>query len=165
MNNMINLKDLYKCQADLDKEIAEKHNVTYETTISKRQLALIVEIGELANETRCMKFWSNKGPSPKEIIMDEYADGLHFLLSLGIALGVDKMEYEIVPQETDLVEQFHQIYSNAIDLHLNFNKNNYIKCFQSYLNITPSLQMSEQDIFNCYKAKLSVNYKRQENNY
>ena len=44
-------------------------------------MALLVE-RELANETRSFKFWSTKGPSANEIILEEYVDSIHFLLSL-----------------------------------------------------------------------------------
>ena len=92
---MIDLEELYNLQASLDAEIANNHHVTYESTFERRLLALIVEIGELANETRCFKYWSNKGPSAKEVVMDEFADGIHFLLSLGIPLHAKKYKYEI----------------------------------------------------------------------
>lgn len=162
---MINFKELYSLQASLDLEIAKKHNVSYESTHSKRLLALIIEIGELANETRCFKYWSNKGPSPKEIVMDEFADGLHFLLSLGIPLNTDKYEYQITKSNEDLTLQFHNVYQLAISLLNNYNLETYEKCFQAFINLAPSLNMSEQDIIDSYKAKLSVNYKRQETNY
>ena len=51
----IDLSILYKKQKELDDEIARNHNVNYETTFSRRFLALLVEFGELANETRCFK--------------------------------------------------------------------------------------------------------------
>ena len=161
----VNLKELYSLQAGLDQEIAEKHNVTYASTHSKRLLALIVEIGELANETRCFKYWSLKGPSPKAVVMDEFADGLHFLLSLGIPLKTTKFEYEIKKQNKELTLQIHDVYKAAIALLDNYDLEHYVDCFQKYLNLTPDLGMSEQDIIDSYKAKLSVNYKRQETNY
>ena len=66
-------------------------NMTYNRKIVKRKmLALLVEIGELANETRCFKYWSNKPASEREVILEEYVDGLHFILSIGIDLGIDK---------------------------------------------------------------------------
>ncbi len=162
---IINLKELYFLQAGLDEEIAKNHNITYESTRVRRLMALIVEIGELANETRCFKFWSNKGPSSKEIIMDEFADGLHFLLSLGIILKANKFEYELIKSDVDLTEQFLNVYKLAVDLKDNFDLCHYEKCFSSYLNLALAVGMNAQDIITSYKAKLSVNYKRQENNY
>lgn len=162
---MINLEELYTLQKDLDLEIAKNHNVSYETTHAKRLLALIVEFGELANETRCFKYWSNKPSSPKEIVMDEYADGIHFLLSLGIPLNANKFEYEIKKQEKELTVQILEVYSLATKLLKHYNKRNYIKCFQAYLNLAPMIDMTEEDIIESYKAKLNVNHKRQETNY
>ncbi len=163
--NSVNLEELYSLQAKLDKEIADNHHVSYKSTHDKRLLALIVEIGELANETRCFKYWSNKGPSAKEIVMDEFADGLHFLLSLGIPLEAKKFVYEIKEQKEELTLQIHKLYKQVIALQKHYNLKTYEKAFQTFLNLTPSLGMSSEDIISSYKTKLSVNYKRQETNY
>lgn len=163
--NTVNLKELYKFQTELDKEIQKNHAVTYESTHEKRLLALIVELGELANETRCFKFWSNKGPSAKEIVMDEYADGMHFFLSLGIPLKANKFEYEIKKSRLELTRQFHRVYKAVIALNSHYDLEHYEKAFQYYLNLSASIKMKPQDIIDSYKAKLNVNYKRQETNY
>jgi hypothetical protein len=81
---MIDLKSLYSKQIELDEEICKKHNVSYESTRISRLIALLVEIGEFANETREFKYWSLKGSSPKEVVIEEYVDALRFFLSVGI---------------------------------------------------------------------------------
>ena len=91
----INLTKLYPLQAKLDLDIAKRHNITYQSTFYSRLLALIVELGEFANETRAFKYWSNKPSSSKEVIIEEYSDGLNFLISLGIPLKAKKMIYSI----------------------------------------------------------------------
>ena len=161
----IDLKKLYDLQADLDKEIAKNHNINYEVTHDKRLLALIVEIGELANETRCFKFWSNKGPSPKEITMDEYADGLHFFLSLGIPLKTEKFVYELSKNEGELTSQFHEVYRLIVDLREHYDLAHYQKALQYFLNIVLSLGYHAEDITKAYLAKLEVNHTRQATNY
>lgn len=161
----VNLKELYGFQAELDKEIHKNHKESYESTHEKRLLALIVELGELANETRCFKFWSNKGPSAKQIVMDEYADGMHFLLSLGIPLKAKKFEYKITKSRLDLTAQFHRVYKAVTSLKNHYDLAHYEKAFQYYLNLSAAVGMTSEDIINSYKAKLSVNYKRQETNY
>ncbi len=75
----IDFIELFKMQKELDLVIQEKHDVSFENTMTRRSLALFVEIGELANATRCFKYWSYKPSESKERVMDEYADGLHFL--------------------------------------------------------------------------------------
>ena len=84
----LKVNDLYQLQNGLDEEIYQKFSLTREGTSIRRRLALLVELGECVNETRCFKFWSVKGPSPAPVILEEYADGIHFLLSLGIDLNI-----------------------------------------------------------------------------
>src|SRR5699024_5876901 len=85
---------LFNMQAKLDQYIAENHNLTKkDNLVSKRYLALLVELGELANETRCFKFWSTKAPSHNDVILEEYVDGVHFILSLVLDLDFRFLSY------------------------------------------------------------------------
>ncbi len=93
---MIHLNDLYELQDELDKYILEKKNLNLKSKelLTDTLLALQVEVSELANATRVFKHWSNKGPEPKERIIDEYVDVLHFFLSVGNQLGFSAKEIE-----------------------------------------------------------------------
>ena len=102
---MIDLTNLYQKQAELDARIAENHSVSYETTRERRILALLVEIGEFANATRCFKYWSNKPSEAQDIVLDEYVDGLHFFLSLGIDIKVNKKTYNHTKHADNLTKQ------------------------------------------------------------
>ena len=70
----MNLDKLYKLQAELDKTILENEKkrtgkqIDKDVLLEQTILALLVEIGELANTTRCFKHWSTKGPMKDEII-------------------------------------------------------------------------------------------------
>ena len=61
----MNLQKLFTMQEALDHYIQTNKQVT-EDVFTKKGLALLVELAELANETRCFKFWSEKGPSERE---------------------------------------------------------------------------------------------------
>ncbi|MDY0345343.1 MAG: dUTP diphosphatase [Bacilli bacterium] len=165
MKNTIELKELYKLQSGLDARIASNHQTSYKKTKDDRLMALIVEIGELANETRCFKYWSNKGPSPRAVLLDEYADGMHFLLSLGIPLDVKKTSYEIVKSELSLTRQFHLLYQATVELVESYDLAHYTNAYQLFLNLIPSLGFDVEEVIDAYKAKLDVNYQRQNNNY
>lgn len=93
---MVTLKDFLECQDELDKFIIEnkKLNIKRNELLTDTLLALQVEVSELANETRCFKHWSNKGPSDKNIILEEYVDVLHFFLSLGNQLNFRAKDIE-----------------------------------------------------------------------
>ena len=159
------LTELFKKQAELDATIAENHHVSYASTRERRIMALIVEIGELANATRCFKYWSNKPSEPKEIVLDEYADGLHFFLSLGVDIKTSKTSYSRTKHMEDLTAQFHEIYHRIDIFHKNQDDKSYIKAFQSFLNLLPLLGYRWKDLERAYYKKLGVNYVRQETNY
>ena len=85
----MNLGKLFLAQKELDARIEEQHpRAEGEIRNPEKVLALLVELGELANETRCFKFWSFKPASEKKVILEEFVDGIHFLLSLGLEMGV-----------------------------------------------------------------------------
>jgi Uncharacterized protein conserved in bacteria len=164
MNDLV-LDPLFPLQKALDETIQKDHSVTYDSTHYQRLLALLVEIGELANETRCFKFWSEKGPSPKERILDEYADGMHFFLSLGIPLGVEKMTHKWRPDQKELTLQILKTYDLVAALLESYDAKHYAIAFGSYLNILPLLGYEGEEAIEAYQRKLAVNYQRQKDHY
>ena len=163
--DFIDLTPLFALQKELDEEIAALHHVDYESTFSRRLLALLVELGEFANETRCFKYWSLKPASEKEVILDEYADGLHFLLSLGIPLGVSEYRHYFRVSEKDLTSAILNVYQDALKLKDDYTVENYAKTFGDYLNIIPLFDYDGDDVVNAYKKKMAVNHKRQKDHY
>jgi dimeric dUTPase (all-alpha-NTP-PPase superfamily) len=164
MNDIV-LDELFPLQKGLDEEIHRNHRVSYESTHEKRILALLVELGEFANETRCFKFWSEKPASEKARILDEYADGMHFFLSLGIPLGVEAYTHKFKPDQSDLTAQILQTYVLVSDLCASYDEKHYARAFGSFLNLLPLLGYSSEDAILAYKKKLTVNHQRQDNHY
>src|SRR5690625_2168882 len=72
----------------LDDYIAKSHSLVDEDLFDQKVLALIVELSELANETRSFKFWSMNQSGDREQIVEEFVDGIHFMLSLGLEKGL-----------------------------------------------------------------------------
>lgn len=161
----IELEQLFIAQEQLDLTIAKNHNITYKTTRHRRLMACLVEIGELANATRCFKYWSNKGPEADEIVLDEYADGLHFFLSLGVDIGTKKKIYNLTKHEADVTDQFLLIYHRLDEFRKKQDDASYIRAFQAFLNLLPLLGYKWKDLREAYYKKLGVNYNRQETNY
>ncbi|MBR0294840.1 MAG: dUTP diphosphatase [Bacilli bacterium] len=161
----IEFQPLFTKQRELDEEIQRRHNVTYEETLERRFLSLYVEIGELANATRCFKYWSNKPSEPRDMVMDEYADGLHFLLSIGIALGIKTTSFNQKETTEDLSNLFIEMYHDIDLLHEKKNEDTYQKTFETFLLIASKLMMDKDDIYSSYLLKLGENYHRQETNY
>ena len=162
---LIDFEPLFKKQLELDTEIQRKHNVTYAETLERRFLSLYVEIGELSNATRCFKYWSNKPSEPRDRVMDEFADGLHFLLSLGIALNIKNKSFNQNETDEDLSNLFVKMYGVIDELHNKKNEDTYQKTFETLLLIASKLNMNKDDIYASYLLKLGENYHRQETNY
>ena len=161
----IDLSSLYAKQAELDARIAENHNVSYATTRERRILALLVEIGEFANATRCFKYWSNKPSEAQDIVLDEYVDGLHFFLSLGIDIKTSKKTYNHTKHADNLTKQILETYRLASIFYKKQDEKSYIKAFQSFLNIPVLLKVRWSTVEKAYYKKLGENYHRQDTNY
>lgn len=161
----MNLHKLFQLQQDLDKRILEEHHLQNESLFSKKILALQVEISELANETRCFKFWSNKGPSPKEKILEEYVDCLHFILSIG--LDKDYCDIDIVckGEDTELTKKFLNLYIDINDFIVCSSRDNYKTLFEDFLCIGHDLGFTFKEIENAYYHKNAINHARQDNGY
>lgn len=158
--------ELYKLQAELDKTIHKQHKTNYKETMERRIMAFIVELGEFANETRCFKYWSLKGPSPKDIILEEYIDGIHFILSLGIAMKCDiNKDYEVDNTKEDLTSVFLDVYKLTSVFKDNQTLDNYYTLFTRFLKLGYLCGFNMIDIHEAYLRKNKINYKRQETNY
>ena len=161
----IELKELFLAQKELDATIAKNHNISYETTRHRRIMACLVEIGELANATRCFKYWSNKGKEADDIVLDEFADGLHFFLSLGVDIKTKKDVYHLTKHKDNLTDQFLEVYHRLDVFTKRQDDISYIKAFQAFLNLLPLMNYHWSDLKKAYYKKLGVNYNRQETNY
>ncbi|MDZ5472459.1 dUTP diphosphatase [Bacillus sp. 31A1R] len=161
------LQNLFEMQKSLDHHIEEKHNLTSDDLFDRKVLALLVEIGELANETRCFKFWSLKESNSKDVILEEFVDGIHFILSLGIESGYNHLKEINIERspETSLSDQFLKIYELITTFRLNRSIENYKLVFESYLLLANQLGFTDGDIERAYVSKNEVNYKRQQEGY
>lgn len=159
------LTDLYKKQRELDKEIAKNHGVTYQSTRNKRTLALLVELGEFANATRTFKYWSNKGPESKERVLDEFADGLHFILSLGIDQGFEVDSIDVEDDDSSLTDTLLRTYELTSKFYSFQTQSNYLSVFVSYLKCLFKIGCTWEEARNAYYLKLKENHVRQETNY
>jgi dimeric dUTPase (all-alpha-NTP-PPase superfamily) len=163
----LDLLHLFKLQKELDERILKEHNLEPKKLLKEKMLALLVEVGELANETRCFKYWSNKPSSEREVVLEEYVDGLHFILSIGIDLGVDKnfLFYKCSQANKEVVQMFLDVYSKVIRFHDQPSITNYIELFTSYLRLGQALEFSQEEIEQAYLSKNEVNHQRQTQGY
>ena len=157
-------KELFKMQSELDNFIETTQNINRDV-FKEKGLALMIELAELANETRCFKFWSTKGPSEREVILEEFVDSIHFLLSLGNAKGLSLDAWPEVKAKEDLTNCFLRTQEAILTFLQNPAKNSYEEVWQYYGVLAYNLDFTLEDIIQAYFAKNEKNYERQRTGY
>ncbi|MBU3190144.1 dUTP diphosphatase [Clostridium bowmanii] len=161
----MNLQKLFEMQDALDKRIESEHSLAGIPLLRKKVLSLQVELGELANETRCFKFWSTKQPSSNDVILEEYVDCIHFILSIGLEKSFEDITLNVKHIDGELSEQFLDLYINISDFVICSSLDNYLNIFQNFLCLGENLGFSKEDIENAYLYKNNINHERQDNGY
>ena len=181
----MNLESLFKAQ----KELRERINYNGDDRFDKIVLALLVEIGECANEQRSWKFWSTKqeprtsafktdyakeGHGPQLVwtnpLREESVDVLHFILEMGIELNVKSVDinYGNRPKET-ITAQFLDIQGRVYDIwdsgSLQTRQFYWNGLFLAYVDLVKMLGFTWDEIETAYFAKNQINHSRQENGY
>lgn len=159
------LTKLFTMQEELDSFI-QKNRDTNGDVFQAKGLALLVELAELANETRSFKFWSSKGPSETEVILEEYVDSIHFLLSLGINLGFETMtNWPEGKVEGELTELFLKTTESITSFLKELTIESYSNVWIHYGSIAKKLGFTHDAIIEAYIMKNEENYNRQKSGY
>ncbi|WP_226641205.1 dUTP diphosphatase [Bacillus tropicus] len=171
------LTKLYEVQAGLKKHIGYKGNDKF----PKMMLAMLVEFMECANDWRGFKYWS-ENPKPKATLLEEYVDGLHFVLETGLDL-LEADFIRILPKysvahclkseknETYIIRQYKQLIYTVIyidrevESEENYLESEYEQLIEQYLYLGRLLGFTEEQIEQAYMKKNEVNHQRQENGY
>lgn len=163
----MNFTALYPIQAALDLKIHEAAEVTYSTTFTDRVLALITEIGECANETRCFKYWSKKAPSPRNVILEEYVDILHFILSFGVGSHFETVAPADCGSDwpATLSGGFVQLTAIVTTFGTTPFRSIYARLLGGYLRLAVQLGFSEEELVREYLRKNQINHDRQAQGY
>jgi dimeric dUTPase (all-alpha-NTP-PPase superfamily) len=134
-------------------------------TIEKNIVELLVEIGELANETRCFKYWSNKGSSEKDVVLDEYADCFLMTLYFCNMTDIDLNESFSEVTNDDVVAQFKELYVIVAKLDYSLNKDIIKLILSNLVNLGRLLGFNDEDITNGCIKKIERNKKRFETGF
>ncbi|MFB1100875.1 dUTP diphosphatase [Terribacillus sp. JSM ZJ617] len=224
----MDLKALFETQAKLDADILVKHPVQDgEDRLSKKILALQVELGECANEWRGFKFWSNRqsptkdmysscsdkeahyflcgmckkkitpdkakefdfqcdydgnyltGMKPKNPLLEEYVDCLHFILSIGLDIGLDDISDGVKDIDfglTTIVDLFSECYTGISEFNASVIWNGDILAdksthywfdytFKAFLLLGITFGFTWEQVETAYFEKNKINLKRQESGY
>ena len=184
---------------------------------NKKILALQVELGELAQNWRGFKFWSEDQESNTEYVCElcegrkeisaltdtgsvgetyevydvyevdvacplcegydndenpmliEYVDCLHFILSIGLDIGVKSFKpKKLISFTNNITGQFNAVFKliGAWDkVMLLIDHNLYYVLVNNFLNLGEMLGFTWEQIEQAYIDKNKINHERQENKY
>ena len=217
----MNLSKLFEAQAILDKRIVEEKGLEGQDLLDKKILALQVELGELANEWRGFKFWSEdqkpnvdascdlcdgkgektvtisdfhpsygyathyelaicpkcKGnPIYKNPLLEEYVDCLHFMLSIGLEIGIKSDEMnDLFIWNSPGVDQLNSLFAYTSELYTFIWSVEYTKkeMKSKYKNLLEGLlgfgvyglRFTWKQIEQAYLKKNKINHERQASGY
>ncbi|GAA3345710.1 dUTP diphosphatase [Deinococcus persicinus] len=161
----MNIQQLFMMQKELDDFIEQTQNIQQDV-FQEKGLALMVELAELANETRCFKFWSTKGPSAREVILEEYVDSIHFILSLGLLKNYTTIEkWPVIEEQRHLTATFLETQGAILAFIQQPTEDRYLAIWQCYGLLAYNLGFTFADVVRAYIEKNEENYNRQRTGY
>lgn len=185
----MNFTKLFDMQHKLDKHIVREKVLEGCYLLPEKILALQVELGELANEWRGFKFWSEdreprtraiKSPTMSEEdkdyynpLLEEYVDCLHFILSIGLELPInikgleELMVFDTYPERT-VMFIFNKLYKEISILPTEDEDEAlgaYYNSFQWLLELGFKLGYTWERVESAYISKNETNHSRQNNGY
>lgn len=159
------LNELFAVQKILNERIIKEHNLDPKTLSNKKFLALLTELGELANETRCFKYWSTKDPSPRQEILEEYVDCLHFILTLGLDQNFEAVKPTYQTQSLDLTTHFIHLFHAVNTLYSASSMMAYTTLFNAFFALGAELGFTQDEVLSAYMEKNKINHQRQDAHY
>ena len=112
---MFDLTNIYKVTKQIDEQFA-LHYGNDEEIVRKNRLELLVELGELANETSCFKYWSMKQTGEKEKVLEEYIDCLFMTLYFSNITDISLDEEFPSSLNGDIIDTFLSLNKFASDI-------------------------------------------------
>jgi dimeric dUTPase (all-alpha-NTP-PPase superfamily) len=180
----MNLEKLFQTQ----KVLRDRIGYNEPDRFNKLILALLVELGECANEWRGFKFWSvNQLPHTSAVrvpcmmeedkeyynpLLEEYVDCLHFVLELGLEKRFDTVEFPYLHEHnfdiytnTDTVIQFNRTFNSINEFEQNDDLESYEEVFLYFIGLSRHFNFTWEQIEQAYFEKNKINHHRQEVGY
>ncbi|EOQ15399.1 hypothetical protein KQ3_05868 [Bacillus cereus B5-2] len=167
---MLNIQKIFEAQDKLDRKVVEVHGLQEKNLTGDVTQALYTELGELSNEIGFFKYWKKNKKDDKARQFDEWADCLHFIVSLGnkydhveLILGTNRT-FKIAENFIEHEYSFHKLLSKMYkaDYSCIFE---YSDALSALLAIGKKMGMSGEDMEKAYFEKNQVNYDRLASGY
>lgn len=154
---MNKFQEIYDLNIELDKMFIELYD--HHDLVRKNKLELLVEIGELANETKCFKYWTKKCPD-KELINEEYADCIIMTLCFFDLKNIELFEIEDKYFHLDIIDMFGKLYQLASDYYYHDKISTIKEIFILLINLGHKMGLNDEKIIDVTKRKISIGKER-----
>lgn len=172
----------FKKLFQMQKVLRDRINYNEPDRLEKLVLALLVELGECANEWRGFKFWSkNQLPRTTSVkvpammeedkeyynpLLEEYVDGFHFVLELGLERDFVHVVYDLKPiKEETITGQFIYLTKTINDFYDYHSIPAYLEIVEAYIGLGEMLGFTWEQIEQAYMNKNAINHVRQNLGY
>lgn len=170
-NKEINFKELFDMQDKLTTNTLEKRKLILDDIFYKDMLAILVELGEMANEWRGFKYWSVDQKERYDTMLEEYVDCLHFMLTIGNNIENEITSIEPFISDESITKTILDVFIKttkfieATDESQDQSKIKYVTMFRSFLGLGKKLNFTFDEIYQGYLDKNKINYRRVANGY
>lgn len=127
--------------------------------VRKNKLELLVEIGELANETKCFKYWSEKKMEIKKV-EEEYADCIIMTLCFFNYLKMDLNNLIQDKMYYDNVDTFFKLYELAVEFSKNEDTDTLVLLFNTLIKLGYNLGFDDDKIVSICLNKINRDKER-----
>ena len=157
---------LYERNKVLDSEFMNKYISVDKELHKKNCLELIVELGELANESRCFKYWSVKAAN-RDLVLEEYADCLLMVLYMFNYYNIVNINTVATKYSDDILFVFNDLirmctkFMDNIDIDSDYLMN----VFNYLLHLGKLLEFTNEEIIEACYNKIIKNEERLNSDY
>ena len=142
---MISIEYLYKLEKEINSYFLRKYDYSKKPLFIQQVLELMCESMELANETKCFKYWRPNDVVDIEKMSKEYADCIMITLGFCDIANVDISKVKL-SEENDVVTQFIELGKDASKIKPRLNKNLLLEILGRLLKLSILLGFTEEDI-------------------
>ena len=141
----MNIHILLNQEKELIKNIAIDDTLNDYTLFARKHLQLHIKMSDLANETKCYKYWVGEIDSVNlENVFQKYISCFHQILFLGLDGDFEDLE-TVTAQSTDscLSDQFLNLYIDINDSIMSSSEDHFATLVEDYLTLGSCLGFSE----------------------
>lgn len=165
----MNLKDLFELQkimeTNVKENLASDYSFDSSYALTDKEIAYQCEVYELINELGFFKYWKHSKKQNRLRILDEAADVMHMLLSIGLHKG-----YERLPLKTPEAMEFalDYPYSELFKMWLDAGTENVGRwelSWKLFLSMMWKAGFEWEALVEAYEVKHKTNILRQKEGY